>query len=72
MSLLDAADTLNECRALFNAAKLAVAGCDQEPSIDAGYKTDAVATVLHIAMRKLETAIEIVDQERLGAKAVRS
>lgn len=72
MSLLQAVDTLNEARALFNAAHLAVAGRDQEPSIDEGRKSDAIATVLYLAMRKLEAAIDAVEQERLGKVAVRS
>lgn len=70
MSLLQATDALFEARQLFNAAALAIDGCEKSGLEDKDQR-DAIATVLSAASRLLSIGIDHVEQERLGQKAVR-
>lgn len=69
--LLDAVDALNEARCLFAAAHMAVESIGKT-GLGVDVEAKALDAVLYAASRKFETGIDLVEQERLGKKAVRS
>lgn len=70
MSLLTAYDTLFEANQLFNAAALAIDGCEKSGLEDKDQR-DAIATVLSAGSRLLAKGLDDIEQERLGKVAVR-
>lgn len=68
--LLEAVDTLNEARCLFAAAHMAVESIGKT-GLGADVEAKALDAVLYVAWHKIEAGIEMVDQVRLGQKAVR-
>ncbi len=68
--LLQAVDGLTEARRMFDAAMMAVEALGK-CGLDAEDERAAIGTVMVKASRTLEAAIDAVEQERLGRKAVR-